>query len=55
MKKENKSTNTKNKAMETLRHLLNNAHFGQVYDYQLSEFVDTIITLIKEETLSKKE
>lgn len=49
MPKENKSKTLKTEAMIKLRYLLNNAHFGQVYDHQLSDFIDAMLLLIKEE------
>jgi hypothetical protein len=56
MPKEKKLKSLKTETMIRLRHLLNNAHFGQVYDYQLSDFIDALIILVKEELkLPKKE
>jgi len=45
----NKTKSLKTEAMLKLRYLLNNAHFGQVYDHQLSDFIDALVILIKEE------
>jgi hypothetical protein len=56
MPKENKSKTLKTEAMIKLRYLLNNAHFGQVYEHQLSDFIDAVMLLVKEELkLPKKE
>jgi len=52
----NKTKSLKTEAMIKLRYLLNNAHFGQVYEHQLSDFIDALIILIKEElNLPEKE